>query len=110
MGEGWVGVAPPPALSGSPSPPRPKPLPIKGRGFSSAALAPNPPAMAEKLHILVTGTSRGIGEAILAALDGHRAIGHSTAGGGGRIAADLAQAGAAEGLWNEALERLEGRI
>src|SRR3954462_9317136 len=66
--------------------------------------------MAEPLHILVTGTSRGIGEAIVAAFDGHRAVGHSTAGGGGRIAADLSRPGAAEGLWNEAIERLEGRI
>jgi len=66
--------------------------------------------MAEKLHILVTGTSRGIGEAIVTALDGHRVVGHSTAGGEGRIAADLSQPGVAEGLWNEALERLEGRI
>src|SRR6185437_3616238 len=66
--------------------------------------------MAEPLHILVTGTSRGIGEAILGALEGHRAVGHSTAGGGGRIAADLSRPDVAEGLWNEALERLEGRI
>jgi len=66
--------------------------------------------MAEKLHILVTGTSRGIGEAIVTALDGHRVVGHSTAGGERRIAADLSQPGVAEGLWNEALERLEGRI
>jgi 3-oxoacyl-[acyl-carrier protein] reductase len=66
--------------------------------------------MSEPLHILVTGTSRGIGEAILAAFAGHRAIGHGTKAGGGRIAADFAQAGVAEGLWNEALERLEGRI
>ncbi len=66
--------------------------------------------MTEKLHILVTGTSRGIGESILAAFAGHRAIGHSTAGGGGRIAADLARPGVAEGLWNEAVERLEGRV
>jgi NAD(P)-dependent dehydrogenase (short-subunit alcohol dehydrogenase family) len=66
--------------------------------------------MTGPLHILVTGTSRGIGEAILAAFAGQRAIGHSTAGGGGRIAADLSQPGAAEGLWDEALERLEGRI
>ena len=49
-----------------------------------------------KLNILVTGTSRGIGKAILAALGGHRVVGHSTAGGGGRIAADLSQPGAAE--------------
>jgi NAD(P)-dependent dehydrogenase (short-subunit alcohol dehydrogenase family) len=66
--------------------------------------------MARPLHILVTGTSRGIGDSILAAFDGHRAIGHSTAGGGGRIAEDLAEPGVAERLWNEALERLEGRI
>jgi 3-oxoacyl-[acyl-carrier protein] reductase len=66
--------------------------------------------MGQPLHILVTGTSRGIGDAILAAFDGHRAIGHSTAGGGGRIAADLSRPDVAEGLWNEALERLEGRI
>jgi NAD(P)-dependent dehydrogenase (short-subunit alcohol dehydrogenase family) len=66
--------------------------------------------MTQPLHILVTGTSRGIGESILAAFDGHRAVGHSTAGGGGRIMADLSQPGVAEGLWNEALERLDGRI
>jgi len=69
-----------------------------------------PPRMTKPLHILVTGASRGIGEAILAAFQGHRAVGHSTQGGGGRIAADFAQDGAAEGLWDEALERLDGRI
>ncbi len=62
-----------------------------------------PPRMTNPLHILVTGTSRGIGEAILAAFEGQRAVGHSTQGGGGRIAADLSNPGAAEGLWNEAL-------
>jgi NAD(P)-dependent dehydrogenase (short-subunit alcohol dehydrogenase family) len=66
--------------------------------------------MTEPLHILVTGASRGIGEAILAAFAGQRAVGHSTAGGDGRIAADLSRPGVAEGLWNEALERLDGRI
>jgi NAD(P)-dependent dehydrogenase (short-subunit alcohol dehydrogenase family) len=66
--------------------------------------------MARPLHILVTGTSRGIGDSILAAFGGQRAVGHSTAGGGGRIAEDLAEPGVAERLWNEALERLEGRI
>jgi 3-oxoacyl-[acyl-carrier protein] reductase len=79
-------------------------------GVSLNAPGLYPPRMTEPLHILVTGTSRGIGEAILAALKGHRAIGHSTAGGGGRIAADLGRPGVAEGLWNEALERLDGRI
>jgi len=66
--------------------------------------------MTQPLHILVTGASRGIGGAILAALDGHKAVGHSTQGGNGRIAADLAVPGVTEGLWNEALERLDGRI
>ena len=66
--------------------------------------------MTTRLHILITGTSRGIGEAILAAFAGQRAIGHGTRSGGGRIAADFASAGAAKGLWNEALERLDGRI
>jgi NAD(P)-dependent dehydrogenase (short-subunit alcohol dehydrogenase family) len=66
--------------------------------------------MSDKLHILVTGASRGIGAAILSALGSHKAIGHSTQGGGGRIAADLAVPGVTGGLWNEALERLDGRI
>ena len=66
--------------------------------------------MTQPLHIFVTGTSRGIGEAILAAFEGERALGHSTSGGGGRVAADLARPGVADGLWNEALERLDGRI
>jgi 3-oxoacyl-[acyl-carrier protein] reductase len=62
------------------------------------------------LNIFVTGTSRGIGKAIAAALEGHRVVGHSSAGGEGRIAADLDKPGVAEGLWTEALERLGGRI
>jgi len=78
--------------------------------FPSRPAAPNPRAMTQPLHILVTGTSRGIGESIMSALVGHRAVGHSTAGGGGRIAADLSLHGVAEGLWNEAIERLDGRI
>ncbi|HEX8667931.1 MAG TPA: SDR family NAD(P)-dependent oxidoreductase [Allosphingosinicella sp.] len=61
-------------------------------------------------NILVTGTSRGIGKAIVAALEGHKLAGHSSAGGAGRIAADLDRPGAAETIWNEALERLGGRI
>jgi NAD(P)-dependent dehydrogenase (short-subunit alcohol dehydrogenase family) len=65
--------------------------------------------MAE-LNILVTGTSRGIGKAIVEALGAHRVVGHSSAGGEGRIAADLSRPGAAEALWGEALERLGGRI
>jgi NAD(P)-dependent dehydrogenase (short-subunit alcohol dehydrogenase family) len=62
------------------------------------------------LNILVTGTSRGIGKAIAAALAGHNLAGHSSGGGDGRIAADLAAPGAAKALWRGALERLGGRI
>ena len=63
------------------------------------------------LNILVTGTSRGIGKAIVAALAGHNVMGHSSSQGDERrIAADLDQPGAAETLWNEALRRLGGRI
>jgi NAD(P)-dependent dehydrogenase (short-subunit alcohol dehydrogenase family) len=63
-----------------------------------------------QLSILVTGSSRGIGKAIAAALEGHRVAGHSSRGEGGGIAADLSQEGAAGRLWDEALERLGGRI
>ncbi len=66
--------------------------------------------MSDRLHILVTGASRGIGASILTALDGHNVVGHSSKGGGGLLAADLAVPGAAEGLWREALDRLGGRI
>jgi 3-oxoacyl-[acyl-carrier protein] reductase len=66
--------------------------------------------MTQPLHILVTGASRGIGAAILSALDGHRLVGHSSAGGDGRIAADLADPAASATLWRRALEALDGRI
>jgi len=66
--------------------------------------------MTQPLHILVTGTSRGIGAAIVAALEGHRVVGHSSAGGGRRIAADLADPQGATGLWWEAMAALDGRI
>jgi len=63
------------------------------------------------LNILVTGTSRGIGQSIVAALVGHRVIGHSSSDGdAGRVASDLSRPGAAEQLWAEALARLDGRI
>ncbi len=62
------------------------------------------------LHILVTGTSRGIGAAIVAALEGHRVVGHSSGGGEGRIAADLADPEGASALWWEAMGALDGRI
>ncbi|MBO9713999.1 SDR family oxidoreductase [Sphingomonas sp.] len=60
-------------------------------------------------HILVTGSSRGIGAAIAATLDaaGARVAGHGTASG---LAADLSQPGAAKDLWARALAALDGRI
>jgi 3-oxoacyl-[acyl-carrier protein] reductase len=61
-------------------------------------------------NILVTGSSRGIGRAILDAFAGHEVVGHSSKGGGGAVAADLDRPGAAAGLWAEALARLGGRI
>jgi 3-oxoacyl-[acyl-carrier protein] reductase len=62
------------------------------------------------LHILATGTSRGIGSAIAARLADHRLVGHSSKGGDEAIAADLARPDAAAMLWVEALNRLDGRI
>jgi len=66
--------------------------------------------MTEPLHILVTGTSRGIGDAIVTALKGHRVVGHSSQGGDGRIAADLSAQESATALWWEAMAALDGRI
>jgi len=73
-------------------------------------MARNQRAMSERLHILVTGASRGIGAAIVGALEDQRVVGHSSKGDGGTIAADLGEPGVAEGLWAEALARLDGRI
>jgi 3-oxoacyl-[acyl-carrier protein] reductase len=64
-------------------------------------------------HILATGTSRGIGRAIAASLAPPltRFVGHaSQAGDELTVAADLSRPGAAAGLWQAALERLDGRI
>jgi NAD(P)-dependent dehydrogenase (short-subunit alcohol dehydrogenase family) len=63
-----------------------------------------------QLNIIVTGSSRGIGKAIAAALGTHNVVGHSSRGGEGMVAADLSRHGAAEALWSEALERLGGRV
>ena len=63
--------------------------------------------------ILVTGSSRGIGRAIAAALRGRgaRVIGHATRpADADTIAADLAEPSAPQLLWEEALERAGGRI
>jgi 3-oxoacyl-[acyl-carrier protein] reductase len=67
--------------------------------------------MSRTRHILVTGSSRGIGAAIVAALSpSTRLIGHATSPGDGQLAADLGEPGAATRLWAEALDRLDGRI
>ena len=64
------------------------------------------------IHILATGTSRGIGAAIAAAFapDDVRFVGHSTHGGEKAIAADLSDPKATRALWWEAMGRLDGRI
>lgn len=64
------------------------------------------------MHILLTGASRGIGAATKAALEakGHRVAGHSTAGGGGLIAADFTDPEAPRRLWEAAFDTLDGRI
>lgn len=66
----------------------------------------------KKTHILVTGASRGIGKALMEALDipSITAIGQSTAGQNDLIASNFAENGAAAELWNAALDRLDGRI
>ena len=61
------------------------------------------------IHILLTGSSRGIGAAIAGALDqaNVRLVGHGTASG---IAADFADPSAPAQLWDSALAALDGRI
>ena len=66
--------------------------------------------MSNQLNILVTGASRGIGASIASALKAHRVVGHSSTGGEGRIAADLADPKGATALWREAMSALDGRI
>ena len=62
--------------------------------------------------ILLTGSSRGIGAAAHTALEarGCTVIGHSTAGGDGRIAADFTEPTAPQMLWEQALDQAGGRI
>ena len=64
------------------------------------------------IHILVTGASRGIGAATVAALaaSGARVVGHATRDASGIIGVDLAEPGAGDRLWAAALDRLNGRI
>jgi len=63
-------------------------------------------------HVLVTGSTRGIGAAVVAALEarGARVIGHGRTASDRILAADLTDPQAAQGLWDTALERLDGRI
>jgi len=63
------------------------------------------------MNILLTGASRGIGAATLAALQasGHEVAGHSTRGGDGLIAADFIDPEGPRALWSAALDQL-GRI
>jgi 3-oxoacyl-[acyl-carrier protein] reductase len=60
-------------------------------------------------HILLTGSSRGIGAATLDALTaaGARVIGHGTHSG---IPADFTDPAAPQALWSKALDALDGRI
>jgi 3-oxoacyl-[acyl-carrier protein] reductase len=60
-------------------------------------------------NILLTGSSRGIGAAILQSLNGEgvRAIGHGTRSG---IPADFTDPAAPQALWAKALDALDGRI
>ena len=62
-------------------------------------------------HILVTGSTRGIGAAIITALAGRvRVVGHGRTDGPDVIGADLADPAAADALWARALDHLDGRI
>ena len=64
------------------------------------------------MNILITGASRGIGGAGYALLKsaGHRVVGHSTRGTDELIGGDLADGDAPRRIWDNALERLGGRI
>ena len=64
------------------------------------------------MNILLTGASRGIGAAAFELLTstGHKIAGHSTKGGDGLIAGDLADPSAPRSVWESALDRLGGRI
>jgi NAD(P)-dependent dehydrogenase (short-subunit alcohol dehydrogenase family) len=64
------------------------------------------------MNILVTGASRGIGAAAFALLrsTGHQVVGHSTRGGDGLLAADLADPATSRALWTAALGQAGGSI
>src|SRR5688500_6979697 len=62
--------------------------------------------------VLVTGSTRGIGAAIATEFTprGCKVIAHGCRPRDGAIAADLANCGAPDTLWEQALERAGGRI
>ena len=61
--------------------------------------------------VLVTGSTRGIGAAIVEALSGRaEVVGHGRDDGPATIGADLSEPSAADRLWDAALARLGGRI
>ena len=64
------------------------------------------------MNILITGASRGIGAATAELLRSgrHNVAGHSTRGGGGLVAGDLADPASPATVWAAALEQLGGRI
>jgi NAD(P)-dependent dehydrogenase (short-subunit alcohol dehydrogenase family) len=64
------------------------------------------------MNILITGASRGIGAAAYDLLKsrGHEVVGHSSRGGGDLVAGELTDPEAPRALWDEALNRLGGRI
>jgi len=64
------------------------------------------------MNILLTGASRGIGAATydLLTSSGHKVAGHSTKGGNGLIAGDLADPASINSIWDQALDALDGRI
>jgi len=64
------------------------------------------------MNILLTGASRGRGAATsdLLLSAGHQVAGHSTKGGNGLIAGDLADPASINSIWDQALEALGGRI
>ncbi|MCA3737165.1 MAG: SDR family oxidoreductase [Phenylobacterium sp.] len=63
-------------------------------------------------HILVTGSTRGIGAAIVDVLSGRgaRVAGHGRSTTGNVLGEDLGAEGAGARLWDQALARLDGRI
>jgi NAD(P)-dependent dehydrogenase (short-subunit alcohol dehydrogenase family) len=64
------------------------------------------------MNIILTGASRGIGAATFDALQsaGHQVAGHSTKGGNGLIAGDLADPSSPRRIWEAALDQLGGRV